>query len=162
MFWNDKEGYFKNDLGQNVGLVSADANLLPFYTGIIKDDIKEKRAFLKMRAAGLDRPFPLRYHALSTISGSQVATSLIMPNYQGNSIWGFLAPIFIEREVRFFPRHARGHLGVYLQLICKYKTYIEVFDTNGKHPLIGRFGHDAERGMIWASMIPSLFKKLEV
>ena len=84
------------------------------------------------------------------------------PNYQGDSIWTMMGPIYISQLYDFYPHQAKKHLRKYLGLIKKYQTYVEVFEPGGKSPLRGRFGHDFETGMLWAAMIPSLYARVGV
>ena len=164
-FWNKEEGYFRNDLMDGEGnVVSADANVIPHWLGIVGDKEKRKASIDAIKREGLDRPFPLKYHSFydKTWMKLHLLAMLLTPNYQGNSVWTMFGPIYIELESEFYPMDSQKHLKKYLELIEEYQAYIEVFEPDGKSPLKGKFGHVAETGMLWAAMIPALVEKFGV
>ncbi|QQG41807.1 MAG: hypothetical protein HYV90_00640 [Candidatus Woesebacteria bacterium] len=162
-FWNKEKKYFKNDLMDNEGdVVSADANIIPYYLGIVKNKTMAKASIDAIKKEKLDKPFPLKYHSFSKPKWmkTQIGARIFSPNYQGDSIWTMMGPIYIDLESKFYTKDAGIHIAQYLNWIEKHQTYIELFEADGHLPLEGRFGHSAETGMLWASMIPPLAKKL--
>lgn len=161
-FWVKSEGCFRNDIQDAQAFISADANVIPYWLEIISDQGMHKSCLNAIMRNGLDHPFPLKYHSFLNPAWVHIGARLLTPNYQGNSIWTMMAPIYIEQLLKFYPERAGKHLKKYLGLIEEYQTYIEVFEPSGKSPLKGRFGHDAETGYLWAAMIPRLCDRIGV
>lgn len=161
-FWNSRGKFFRNDLEVDGDVVSADANILPYWLGVVEEESMLRGSIAAIKREKLDEPFPLRFHSffdhlwMRTHWGARILT----PNYQGNSIWAFFAPFYIDYESRFYPNDAKNHLRKWLSLIEKYRTLVEVFEPDGSTPLKGRFGHKAETGLLWAAAIPPLVKKI--
>jgi hypothetical protein len=163
-YWNKKGGYFKNDLMDKEGdVISGDANVMPYWLGIIKDKTMLHKSIDSIKRQGLDLPFPLKYQSFydSKWINNHPIASLSSPNYQGNSIWTMMGPLFIEIEFEVYPQDAKKHLQTYIEWIQKYKTYVEVFEPDGSKFLRGNFGKSSETGMLWAAMIPKLIKKIK-
>ena len=163
-FWNRYHRYFRNDLERDGDVVSADANIMPYWLGVIDDKKMLKSLIDSIKKEHLDEPFPLKYHSFSDQRWMRThpAARFFSPNYQGDSIWTMMGPIYIDLEYEFYPDDARAHLRKYLELIEQYKAYVEVFEPDGKSPLKGRFGHVSETGTLWSAMIPPLVEKLNV
>ncbi len=163
-YWNKEKRAFRNDLEKGGDIVSSDANIIPFLLKIVVDDNKLKSSIDAIKKEKLDKPFPLKYHSGydPVWMKNHLATKILMPNYQGNSIWGMLAPFYIDLESKFYPKKAKDHLRSWMNLIEKYGTYIEVFEPDGSGPLRGNFGHRAETGMFWAASIPPLAEKFDM
>ncbi len=159
-FWTGK--YFRNDLQDDEPVCSSDANVWPYWTGIINDEGMMKKSIDAIIGKMLDKPFPLKYHEKKDVkSPPHLMARLFMPNYQGDSIWTLHAPIFIRMTAKIYPQKARFYLKQYTEHIEKYRTYMEVFEPDGSEPLKGRFGHTSERAMLWACMIPRLTEELD-
>lgn len=161
-FWNRYHRYFRNDLERDGDVVSADANIMPYWLGVIDDKKMLKSSIDSIKKEHLDEPFPIKYHSFYNQAWMRThpVARILTPNYQGDSIWGMLAPFYIEFESRFYPEDAKRHLHVWLDLIEKYRTFVEVFEPDGKRPLGGKFGHNSETGMLWAASFPTLIEKL--
>ena len=159
-YWVEKDGFFKNDAQDDRVFLSADANVIPYWLGVVKDKKMHLASINAIRKEKLDQPFPLKYHAFLNSNWVHWGARIMIPNYQGDSIWTMMGPIYIEQQSEFYPSEARQHLETYIKLIEKYRTYVEVFAPDGRSPLRGRFGHDFETGMLWAAMIPPLIEKL--
>jgi len=152
-YWNGT--YFFSDL-QRQGIVVGDANVFPFWTGIITDKNMLKSAILSIRAAQLDNPFPLRYvnqldkkHEKSRLH----AANLFASDYETDSIWMHLGLCYLdllEKEL------AAPHVEKIGELIEKYSTFLEVFSDDGS-PFSRPF-YVTDEGMLWCSKWLSLKK----
>ena len=131
-YWNGT--YFFQDLTREP-IVTGDANVFPFWTGIVKNKRMMEDAIDAVRAAGLDDPFPLRY--VSELDAAREKTSLHIVNllskdYESHSIWMHLGLAYLRMLMKRDADAARRHLKRYGQLIRQHRTFLEVYDTTGE------------------------------
>lgn len=117
--------YFLDDLSGD-RRVTGDANLYPFWLGIITDERMLRAAFASIHAEGLDEPLPLRYSAER--AGRMIWVERFVPNWEGSAIWTHMGPAYIETLKRIEPRRAKRYLEGYLQMVERLGTYPEVLD----------------------------------
>jgi hypothetical protein len=146
-FWNGS--FFRDTL--DTSYVSGDANVLPFWTGVITDRAMMKKAVASLQQEQLDKPIPLRY---SNGQSKMKWFSFLSPNYEGNTVWTHLGPMFIEIVRKLDKKQAHQYLLQYAHMIERWKTYPEVLTRAGK-PYSSAFYYSDE-GMIWAAMYLSL------
>src|SRR5262249_26295715 len=139
--------------------ISSDANVWPFWTGVITDQKMMKKAFKSIQKYKLNQPFPLKYQVDYHRKFEHPINSFIFPNYNaGNSIMTLIGPLYIELLTRVEPQRAKRELKKMKSLIEQHGTYAEVFTPDGKQPLQGKFSIQSDTGMLWAAMIPKLKK----
>lgn len=157
-FWTGE--FFKNDAFTDPPLCSGDANFWPFWCGIV-DNPKEKlkQSVEAVQKAGLDKPFPLKYHPERFPDLELAAQRAVIPNYQGDAIWTFFTPLWIELIGDVDPEAASGYIARYNDLLAEYGTWVEVFSPDGSGPLKGRFGYGSDSGMLWAANWPRVAEK---
>ncbi len=156
------EGYWEQDHFINdpeSRMLSADANLWPFWCGVVDDGRREQKAIRALQNAGLEQPFPLKYHAARTPSHEHPVARAFVPNYQGNTIWTMLALQWIERVSLYDPEKARDYLRKTAAWVESNGNWIELFEPDGSKPYEGPFGHGAAQGLIWAANFPRLWKE---
>ena len=153
-FWREK--YFIDDLsGEDV--ITGDANVFPFWTGLFDDASMIKNAIKSIHEAGLDKPFPLKYSANKT-KQEMISYNLLAKNYEDTAIWSHMAPLFIEVVATVNKKKAREYINQYGNVIEKNMNYIEVFDNKGK-PYNSMFYY-ADDSMLWCSIWLDLKKRL--
>ncbi|GIW72873.1 MAG: hypothetical protein KatS3mg102_2415 [Planctomycetota bacterium] len=158
-FWTGS--FFRNHLGSE--LISSDANFWPFWCGLLPPGERKDllaRSIAAVRAAGLDHPFPLKYHPRPLPEYELPLQRLVLPNYQGDAIWTFFSVQWIELLAELDPAAARAHLERYARWIERWGTWIEVFTPDGRRPLPGRLGYGADWGMVWAASFPPVHARL--
>ena len=144
-FWNGH--FFKDDLSKKE-YVAGDANLFPFVFGLIADKDMMKSAVSEIRVAKLDRPFPLKYTA-SRDDGEFIWQEHLMSNYEGDTIWTHMGPLYIKLVKQVDKDYAVELKKKYTQMIEKHKNYLEIFDTDGK-PYHTKLYY-CDSGMLWAA-----------
>lgn len=140
--------YFKDDMSKDT--LTADANIYPFWHGIITDKKLLQKAVKSMQQAGLDKPFPIKYVATKKEKGKTIIWELFSKDWEADNAWPMSAMPYIDILSKIDRRKAAFHHDQYKRLIEEYGTFIEVYDRNGK-PYHSAF-YSADEAMIWAAM----------
>ncbi len=143
--WNGT--YFYDDLQQK-HYVAGDANLFPFLLGIITDKEMLSSAITQIQAAGLDRPFPLRYTA-GRRGVEFIPEELLMRDYESNTLWMHLGLLYVKMLQQVDKEKAGEHRQAYTSVIESHGNFLEVFTPDGK-PFRTPFYYAAS-GMLWAA-----------
>jgi len=155
-FWTGT--YFLDDLSGNK-IICGDANVLPFWSGLIKDKKMLRRAVKSIRREGLDKPFPLKYTSKRFKEQKMINIEFIAGDYERDAIWAHIGMMFIEMVSMIDKELAEKYLNQYTQQIKKHKNFLEVYDRNGR-PFKTWFYY-ADEGMLWAANYLYLKKKLK-
>ena len=158
-YWNGT--YFFQDM-QKQDIVMGDANVFPFWTGIINDKTMLDQAMTAIAAAGLDDPFPLRYVSAADKSREKVSmhlANLLVQDYETDSVWMHMGLCYLRvlagQDVKRFAKHMHS----YERLIRQHKTFLEVYDTHGD-PL-RRALYICDESMVWCATWLALKKELK-
>ena len=145
-YWTGR--YFLDDLS-GATHISGDAQVFPFWTGVIQDSAMMKTAFASLHNIGLDAPFPLKYTAKS--NGADVlAQRIFAPNYEGNTIWAHMGLLYVQLLRKINPALAQKHVESYRKQVEQYGTFLELYEPRGKKPYKSLF-YAADEGMLWAA-----------
>ena len=142
--WNEK--YFYDDLRKE-NIVTGDANVFPFWTGVFNSRSKFKSCLEAMQRAKLDRPFPLRYS--SRHASNLIFLDNFVSGYEDTTVWTHLGMCFLDVIKELRKSELRPYLEQYARIIEQNRNFLEVFDESGK-PFQTRFYYSDE-GMVWAS-----------
>ena len=149
-YWNG--AYFFSDATRR-SIVVGDANVFPFWTGVVTDARIRTQAFDSIRAAGLDEPWPLRYVSTADAKLERTRWSLaarLAPGYETDAIWAHLGLAYLEVLRSHDPKRAREHLATYERSIKEHGTFIEVYSSDGK-PFCRLF-YRTDEAMSWCAM----------
>jgi len=152
-FWTGE--YFLDDLSSQK-YIASDANVVPFWTGLFSSKKMLKSAIKSIQKSKLDRPFPIKYTSKQIKSKERFIANLFTSNYEGNTIWMQIGPMFIALIKKINKKQARDYINQYKYLIEKHKNYLELFNPNGtvyQTPF-----YYADEGMIWAAMFLDVMK----
>jgi hypothetical protein len=144
-FWKDT--YFTDDITQQ-SYVAGDAQLFPFYTNTVKSKKMMRTAFSAIQENKLDFPFPLKY-TTKDAPVKFIWQELFMRNYERDTIWLHIGPLYIKLLQRVDPKLAREHLKSMTWIIETYKNYPEALTSEGK-PFTAPFYH-CDQGMLWCA-----------
>jgi len=144
-FW--KGNYFLDDLSSHE-YVAGDANVFPFWSGIVKSRSMLKSALTAIKQEGLDRPFPLKYTA-KPAPQRRISMGFFVPNYAGNTIWTHLGGCYLQVLQKANKAEFKASIGRYKEMIEKHKNFLEVFNPDGT-PYKSRF-YFSDDSMLWAA-----------
>jgi len=91
-FWTGN--YFLDDLS-GLDYIAGDANVFPYWTGLFDSRKMIKLSFDAIQQDDLDKPFPLKY-TKEKVGEYLFLESILVPNYEGNTIWTNLGQCFID------------------------------------------------------------------
>jgi len=154
-FW--KNNYFVDDLsGKNI--ISGDANVFPFWTGLVNSKDLFKKSLFVLKQKKLDQPFALKYNNKDE-NVSWHKLNILNKNYENGTIWGHLAMCYFKVLYLFNEKkELLNQLNIYESLIEKQKSFYEVYFDNGVPFKSLVFEHD--EAMIWCAEYLYLKKML--
>jgi hypothetical protein len=149
--------YFLDDLSGRKD-ICGDANVFPFWCGVIKDKSMLKKAVASIKSAGLDKPFPLKYTSKYSKSQKMISFEKFAGNYERDSIWSHIGLIYISVLSRVDKKEAKELLQAYENKILEHKTFLELYDADGKpfHTHV----YYTDEAMLWCANFLALKKKL--
>jgi GH15 family glucan-1,4-alpha-glucosidase len=152
-FW--RGNYFMDDLSGNE-VISGDANVFPYWTGLIKDKDMFNKSLKTIKRKKLDEPFSLKYNNKEDdMKWSFI--NFINKDYENGTIWMHLAMCYLDVLSKFKVDELKKELKKHKGLIEKQGTMIEVYTHEGKPFKSLVFEHD--EAMIWCAEILKLNKK---
>jgi hypothetical protein len=154
-YWTGR--YFLDDLGGKRH-VAGDAQVFPFWTGVITDKKMMKSAFEAILEEGLDHPFPMKYTSFR-MRPDVLAQKFFASNYEGNTIWAHMGLLYIQLLSQINPVRAKQHTLAYKQLVENYKNFLEVYSPDGRKPYRS-IAYACDEGMLWAANLLVLIQKL--
>ncbi len=86
--------HFRDALGDDT--VSGEANIWPFYTGVIADPAIIAPALAYLDANGFCDPYPLRYETSRRPEREVWLTRHVLPDYQGSTVWTSLGAMYLQ------------------------------------------------------------------
>jgi hypothetical protein len=141
--------------------VTGDANVIPFWLGVVPDDLGARPMLARLEEEGLARPIPLRYAARRSRREDRLQGALL-PDYQGTAIWTSLGVMTLDVMDRVGAPGTTPALERYAALVERDGTLWEVLDDDLR-PYRGRFGlWRADEAMLWAAILLELLERRAV
>jgi hypothetical protein len=131
--------------------LSGDANVVPFWLGVVKDAAKARTCLRALHAAGMDKPVPLAYSPSSDSAPPMIWQNLFAKNWESDARWlqlGLMYTVVAKRVDKALFRQAQSSL---LANILVNKNILELFTAEGK-PYTSAFYH-ADEGMLWGAAL---------
>ena len=132
--------------------VSGEANVWPFYTGVITDAAMVASALVYLDANGFCDPYPLRYETSRRPEREVWLTRHILPDYQGSTVWTSLGAIYLQLLGTVDPSLAAIETARYVEWIERDGTFWEVLDANGRNWVSPRWLFIGEESMLWSAI----------
>jgi hypothetical protein len=141
---------FRDSLGDET--VSGEANVWPFYTGVVTNEPMLRSSLAYLEAHGFCDPYPLRYETTRRPGREVWFTRHVLPNYQGTTIWTSLGAIYLQLLRSADPAAAAGEIERYRGWIERDGTYWEVLDGRGRPWISPRRLFIGEESMLWSAI----------
>ncbi len=147
-FWVDD--HFRDTLGEET--VSGEANVWPFYTGVIGDPDIVAPALRYLDVNGFCDPYPLRYETSRRPEREVWLTRHVLPDYQGSTVWTSLGAIYLQVLRTIDPDLAARETARYVDWIERDGTFWEVMDSRGQNWVSPRWLMIGEESMLWSAI----------
>ena len=141
---------FRDALGDH--RTSGEANVWPFYAGVVADRAMLATALRSLDAGGFCRPYPLRYETVRRPEHEVWFTRHVLPDYQGSTVWTSLGATFLQLLSTIDPEHAAREIVRYATWIERDGTYWEVLDDRGRPWVSPRRLFLCEESMLWSAI----------
>lgn len=151
-FWTGR--YFLDDLSGK-RYVAGDAQVFPFWTGVVDDKKMLMKVIGTIQENNLDYPLPLKYTSFSEGLNFHCA-SFLASNYEGDVLWAHMAMLYVALVGNVDPKLQRFYIDKYKCSIEKYGTYLELYNPDGT-PYSTLLYH-ADEGMSWCANYLNLLR----
>ncbi len=142
--------HFRDALGDDT--VSGEANVWPFYTGVIGDPAVIAPALAYLDEHGFCDPYPLRYETSRRPEREVWLTRHVLPDYQGSTVWTSLGAMYLQVLRTVDPVLAARETIRYVEWIERDGTFWEVMDARGQNWVSPRWIMIGEESMLWSSI----------
>jgi hypothetical protein len=153
-FWDGD--HLRDSLSDSV--VSGEANVWPFFTGVVTDPQMLATALAHLEANGFCDPFPLRYETMRRPAREVWFTRHVLPDYQGTTVWTSLGAIYLQLLQSVDPDAAAREIDRYRAWIERDGTYWEVLDGRGRPWISPRRLFIGEESMLWSAIFLDLLE----
>jgi hypothetical protein len=142
---------FRDRLGADE--TSGEANVWPFFAGLIDDREMLAAALATLRRDGYTTPYPLRFQASHRPDGLLLVYRLWSPDYQTTASWTSIGSIYLSLLRETDPMAAAEELGRMRRLIERDGVHWEVLDARGQ-PWRSRGGLSvSDASMLWGAIL---------
>ncbi|CAN5564243.1 hypothetical protein BH20CHL7_BH20CHL7_00750 [soil metagenome] len=147
-FW--VEDHFRDALRDET--VSGEANIWPFYAGVITEPAVIAPALAYLDANGFCDPYPLRYETSRRPEREVWLTRHVLPDYQGSTVWTSLGSMYLQVLRTVDPELAATGTARYVDWIQRDGTFWEVMDHRGQNWVSPRWIMIGEESLLWSAI----------
>jgi len=156
-FWTGE--YFLDDLSGK-DYVAGDANVFPFWTGVVDDKEMLRKVIASILRYKLDYSLPLKYTQDKNSNVDFILIELFAKGYERSTIWTHMGLLYLHVLGKSEKKLLLHYLEKYKENIMKYKTFLEVLREDGS-PFRMSFYYSDE-GMSWCANYLTLLKKTKM
>jgi len=153
-FWRDDR--FVDALGTE--RTSGEANVWPFWTGVIGDRELLGRALATLERDGFTDPLPLRYETRRRTEHEVWITRHLLPGYQGSTMWTSIGSMYLWLLRTIDPIAAQAGIRDYEAWIRRDGTFWEVLDETGHCWVSPRRVFIGDESMLWGAIFLDLLE----
>jgi hypothetical protein len=149
-FWMPEQRSYRDAIGSDA--TTGEANIWPFWTGVERCPTMLADALGTLERDGYAAPYPLRYEVTRRPDREVWLTRLLLPDYQGSSVWTSLGAMYLALLATVDAPKAARETERYQGWIERDGTYWEVLDDAGecwvgRHRLMV-----GEESMLWGAI----------
>jgi hypothetical protein len=148
-FWTRDR--FRDRLGTD--MTSGEANVWPFFAGLIEDRSMEAAALEVLRREGYATPYPLKFEVEHRTANELLVFRLWSPDYQTTTSWTSLGSIYLSLLREIDPVGAAVDLDRMRRLIERDGTFWEVLDARGRPWRSGSRLSVSDTSMLWGAIL---------
>ena len=137
---------------------SGEANVWPFWTGVISDRSMLEAALGTLAREGYASPLPLRYVTRRRPEHEVWVVRHLLPGYQGPAIWTSIGSMYLSLLREADPAAAAEGIAGYTGWIERDGTFWEVVDDAGRCWVSPRRLFIGEESMLWGAIFLDLLR----
>jgi hypothetical protein len=145
-----------------VATVSGEANVWPFYTGVVTNPALATAALRYLDANGFCDPYPLRYETTRRPEREVWLTRHVLPDYQGSTVWTSLGAMYLQVLRTVDPHLAVTETARYVAWIERDGTFWEVMNARGENWVSPRWILIGEESMLWSAIFLDALENLHL
>ncbi|MEO8437125.1 MAG: hypothetical protein ABI562_01610 [Chloroflexota bacterium] len=142
--------------------VSGEANIWPFYTGVVAEPALVAAALHFLDRNGFCDPYPLRYETSRRPEREVWLTRHLLPDYQGSTVWTSLGAMYLQVLRTVNPALAAIETARYVAWIERDGTFWEVMDAHGQNWVSPRWIMIGEESMLWSAIFLDALENLHL
>jgi hypothetical protein len=131
---------------------SGEANIWPFWTGVVGDRAMLASALGTLAREGFARPLPLRYVTARRPEHEVWVTRHLLPGYQGPAVWTSIGSMYLSLLRSVDPAAAAHGIAAYGDWIARDGTFWEVLGEDGRCWVSPRHVFIGEESMLWGAI----------
>jgi hypothetical protein len=139
---------------------SGEANILPFFTGVIDDHDMQRAALSVLRADGFATPYPLRFSIVHEIERMVPINRLQSADYQTTTTWTSLGSMYLSLLAEVDPAAAARDLAAMQALIERDGVFWEVLNERGNAWRSGNRVSVSDVSMLWSAILLDMLQSL--
>lgn len=140
---------------------SGEANVWPFWTGVISDSPMLATALGTLAREGYASPLPLRYVTVRRPEHEVWVVRHLLPGYQGPAMWTSIGSMYLSLLRAVDPAAAARGIAAYGEWIARDGTFWEVVDEDGRCWVSPRRLFIGEESMLWGAIYLDLLRHPE-
>jgi hypothetical protein len=152
--------HFRDALGDET--VSGEANVWPFYTGVVGNPEIVAAALAYLDGHGFCDPYPLRYETRRRPEREVWLTRQILPDYQGSTVWTSLGAMYLQVLRTVDPALAATETARYVEWIERDGTFWEVMNSHGHNWVSPRWLMIGEESMLWSAIFLDALENVDL
>lgn len=137
---------------------SGEANVWPFYAGIVNDQAVMKTAFGALFELGYTDPFPVRYDVTARPDRMVPIQRFLAGDYQTTAIWTSLGSMYLSLLREVDPAAAARGISALSAVIERDGTFWEVLDSAGNCWRSRNRFAIGEEAMLWGAVFLDLLE----
>lgn len=142
---------FRDRLGSDE--TSGEANVFPFYAGVVDDRVMQRAALATLRADGYADPYPLRFETGRALDRRVYIYRFFAPDYQATASWTSLGSIYLSLLRESHPALAIVEIERIAELVEREGIFWEILDREGR-PWHSRFHvSSSDFSMLWGAVL---------
>jgi hypothetical protein len=146
-FW--VEDHFKDSMESDV--ISGDANVIPFWLGLVESQKMAKSALQCLHKLRMDRPIPLSYSQSGKDAPRMIWQNAFVKGWESEAKWMQLGLMFAAVAKDYDKPLFKEVAESLRKNVLANQNVLEVFTPDGK-PYVSTFYH-ADEGMLWGAAL---------
>ncbi len=148
-YWNGE--YFNNGIEEKH--FAVDANVMPFWTGLVKNKKKFEKVILKIEKEKLNEPLSLKY--TNYTKEKHISYEILSPSWERNKVWSNVGLMYMLLLAKSDKKRCMKEIKKYEKIIKKQGTMYECYTETKPYRSLLYFSDD---GMMWCINLSYIIK----